>query len=68
MVTLKLRFKMPNEAEARQAIAEMEKAKTNSGSTWGTKGQPVADFSLLRFPVYRPLLAEREAENPNLSP
>ena len=57
-VTLKLRLKMPNAAEARQVIADMEKAKSDSGSTWGEKGRPAADFSLLRFPVYRPLLAE----------
>lgn len=62
VVTLKLRLKMPNEAEARQVIAEMDKAKSNSGSTWGQKGQPAADFSLLKFPVYRPLLAEREGK------
>lgn len=62
MVTLKLRLKMPSEAEARQVIANMEKAKSNPGSTWGTKGQPAADFSLLKFPVYRPLLAEREGK------
>ncbi len=62
VVTLKLRLKMPNEAQARQVIADMETAKSNSGSTWGTKGQPAADFSLLKFPVYRPLLAEREGK------
>ena len=62
VVTLKLRLKMPNEAEARQVIAEMEKAKSYSGSTWGTKGQPTADFGLLKFPVYRPLLAKREGK------
>ena len=42
------------------AIAEMEKAKSYSGNTWGTKGQPTADFNLLKFPVYLPLLAERQ--------
>ena len=62
VVTLKLRIKMPNEAEARQVIAEMDKAKSNPGSTWGKKGQVTADFSLLKFPVYRPLLAEREGK------
>ncbi|PAW86554.1 MAG: hypothetical protein B9S33_07805 [Pedosphaera sp. Tous-C6FEB] len=59
VATLKLRLKMPNEAEARQIIAAMDQAKADRGSTWGTKGQPKADFSLLKFPVYRPLLSER---------
>lgn len=58
-VTLKLRLKLPTEAEARQVIADMQQAKSNHGSTWGKKGQPAAYFSLLKFPVYRPLLAER---------
>jgi hypothetical protein len=62
VVTLKLRIKMPNEAEARQVIADMEKAKSNHGNTWGKQGQPTADFSLLKFPVYRPLLAERDGK------
>lgn len=58
-VTIKLRIKSPSVAEARQVINDMEQAKSNHGTTWGKKGQPTADFSLLKFPVYRPLLAAR---------
>lgn len=58
VVSLKLRLKMPNEAEARQVILDMRMAKFNDGGTWGKKARPAADFSLLKFPAYRPLLAE----------
>ena len=57
VVSIRLKLKMPTVAEAAQVIAAMEKAKSYNGKSWGKKGQPTADFSLLKFPVYLPLLS-----------
>lgn len=59
--SVKLTLKEPTEADARQVLADFEKAKGYSGKTWGEKGRSTPDFTLLKHPAYLPILAERAA-------
>ena len=49
---------MPNELQARKTVDAMLAMRTSSGNTLGKKGQTFADFQLLRYPVYLPILNE----------
>ena len=49
---------MPNEMQARKIVDATLTMRTRSNNTWGTKGQTFADFELLRYPVYLPILNE----------
>ena len=57
VVSIRLQLKMPTSLEAFHVIAAMEKAMTYTGKVVGRKGQPTADFSRLKYPVYLPQLS-----------
>ena len=52
VVSIRLKLKMPTPLEAFHVIAAMEKSKAYTGKIAGRKGQPTADFSGLKYPVY----------------
>jgi hypothetical protein len=58
VVTAEINLVMPNAAQAREVVDEMLSLPENSNRTWGEKGQPYADFELLRYPVYLPIVKE----------
>lgn len=55
IATTTIRFEMPNAEQARQVVEAML-ALPEYGGSWGEKGEPFADFELLRYPVYLPIM------------
>jgi hypothetical protein len=55
-------FVRPSEAEARRLVATMLEAPPFNGRTSGERSAPYPDFSVLRDPVYLPVLLERARE------
>jgi hypothetical protein len=53
---------MPNEAQARRIVEEMDQLPKDHGSTSGKRQKPFADFGTLIYPVYLPILASRAAD------
>ena len=58
-VTATITLRRPNPEQARQVVEGMFSALKYGGPTWGKKSEPQADFSVLRDPVYLPILVER---------
>jgi hypothetical protein len=58
-VSATITLKRPTPEEARKVVDDMFAALKYSGPTWGKKSEPMADFSVLRDPVYLPVLMER---------
>ena len=57
-MTATIRVRMPNERQARQVVEATLKLRTEPNRTWGKRGEPFADFALLRYPVYLPMMRE----------
>ncbi len=49
---------MPTETQARQVVAEVLKLPADGNRTFGKRGRVFADFELLRYPVYLPIMKE----------
>ncbi len=58
VVTTTVRLVMPDEQQARQVVDAMLAMPPDAGRTWGQRGKPFADFELLRYPVYLPIMKE----------
>jgi hypothetical protein len=58
LATATLRLVMPNEQQARQVVDAMLKLSTDPNRIWGQRGRPFADFRMLRYPVYLPIVKE----------
>jgi len=52
----KLTLVMPTPAQAREVLRRMQKLPPDNGGTWGERRKPFADYTVLRQPVYLPLL------------
>ncbi len=58
IVTTTIRFRMPDPQQARKVVEGMMKLPTGCVLMLGEGYQPFADFSLLRYPVYLPIMRE----------
>lgn len=58
-LTTPITLRRPTPEQARQVVDAMFAALKYGGPTWGKKSEPEADFSVLRDPVYLPVLVER---------
>ena len=58
-VTTTITLRRPTPEQARKVVEGMFSALKYGGPTWGKKSEPQADFSVLRDPVYLPVLVER---------
>jgi hypothetical protein len=58
-VTATITLRRPTPEQARKVVEAMFSALKYGGANWGEKGEPQADFAVLRDPVYLPLLVER---------
>jgi hypothetical protein len=58
IATTTIRFLKPDAKQARQVVDELLAMAPNSGRSDGERGQPYADFELVRYPVYLPLMKE----------
>ena len=54
----KIRFVMPNEEQARQVVKAMLNLGKDPGAVWGKKRALFADFEMLHYPVYLPIMLE----------
>jgi hypothetical protein len=61
-----VKFVKPTEDQARELVEAMFRAPANNGRVSGPteKGAPYPDFSVLRDPVYLPILRQRAREKP----
>lgn len=55
---IKIRFRMPDEQQAKWVVSNMLKLPENCGSIWGERAAPYPDFSCLMHPVYLGILTE----------
>jgi hypothetical protein len=58
----KITFVKPTDEQARKLVEAMLKTPANNGRTSGERSAPYPDFSVLRDPVYLPVLLERARE------
>ena len=58
VATTTVRLVMPDRRQARQVVDAMLALPADAGRTWGKWGKPFADFELLRYPVYLPIMKE----------
>ena len=58
ILTTTLRLRMPNARQARQIVDKALKSPTDSNRLWGERGRPYADYGLLHYPVYLPIMRE----------
>lgn len=58
VVTTTIRLRMPDQRQARKIVEATLKLSTDSNRSWGKPGQPFADFEMLRYPVYLPIMRE----------
>lgn len=58
IATATVRLVMPNEQQARDVVEAMRKLSTDPNRTWGRRGRPFADFRVLRYPVYLPIVKD----------
>lgn len=57
-------FRMPDAAEAKRIVSQMEKLPNDPNATWGRRSRDYADFGCLRQPVYiEPLVRRARAGN-----
>jgi hypothetical protein len=54
----KVRLAMPDVEQAKWVVRETLQLPTDANRTWGQRGRVFADFELLRYPVYLPLMKE----------
>ena len=58
-MTATIRLRMPNaRAGPASGRGHAEVAGPSPNRTWGKRGRPFADFALLRYPVYLPMMRE----------
>ena len=60
---IRLRLRLPTPEQARAVVEEMARAPKDPNRTAGEQTRPYKDFSVLRHPVYLPILAERARES-----
>ncbi len=58
VATTTVRLVMPDQRRARQVVDAMLALSTDGNRTWGKWCKPFADFELLRYPVYLPIMKE----------
>ncbi len=56
IVSTTIRFQMPTAEQARQIVDATLKVPTDWNRAIGQRGRPFADFALLRYPVYLPMM------------
>lgn len=58
VATATIHLVMPDEQQARKVVDAMLAMPTDANRTWGKWGKPFADFELLRYRVYLPIMKE----------
>ena len=58
ILTTTIRLAMPAPEQARQVVDATLKLPTDPNRSWGKRGRPFADFTLLRYPVYLPIMRD----------
>lgn len=62
VVTATVRFVMPNAEQARKVVDVMLTLPKDANRSWGRSGRAFADFELVRYPVYLPMMKELAAK------
>lgn len=62
VVTTEINFAMPSAEQGRQVVDAMLAMRDDANRSWGEKGTLYADFELLRYPVYLPIMKELAQE------